>query len=406
MGTSTTGATHAANVGNARQDYHQRWRWCWSALWRLRLMLVFLKRLLVILDSILGGPWTRAFEGRSLTCNVFHRSCNNDPPFQCGVPRCASWCWSSGQFSHKKCTPTPFHQPFPSTCQFQFREHQIRLEMWPPTLCCWVLNFDNLVSQIICHLDRVVCSTDFFNFGIEHLLVFCCLEYLGSAAVLFISCPSTFSPVWVWDWVWVKPLSCKSSASARNSLRLSCSMLTSPRYKKSTIDVSCELFTPRKKTTGFSIKFCSNNALNMRLPDIRIIRCALIWEPSPQARVTSEKSLSLRNWAKEVVTFSTKSSISSKSSLSQVGACFVWIRQMSYSDKHRKNCECCPRHSLFKSHTVIVYYVVLNCQQSNQCLKCQVSGHRIFRKSEFFQKSDNFPKIWFFLKNLKKIPKI
>ena len=60
--------------------------------------------------------------------------------------------------------------------------------------------------------------------------------------------------------------------------------------------------------------------------------------------------------------------------------------------KHRKNCECCPRHSLFKSHKVIVYYVVLNCQQSNQCLKCQVSGHKIFRKSEFFQKTDNFPK--------------
>ena len=33
-------------------------------------MLVFLKRLLVILDSILGGPWTHAFEGRSLTCKA------------------------------------------------------------------------------------------------------------------------------------------------------------------------------------------------------------------------------------------------------------------------------------------------------------------------------------------------
>ena len=48
--------------------------------------------------------------------------------------------------------------------------------------------------------------------------------------------------------------------------------------------------------------------------------------------------------------------------------------------KHHKNCECCPRHSLFKGHKVIVEstinnvdIVVLNCQQCNQCLKCQVT---------------------------------
>ena len=28
--------------------------------------------------------------------------------------------------------------------------------------------------------------------------------------------------------------------------------------------------------------------------------------------------------------------------------------------KHRKNCECCPCHSLFKGHKVIVNIVVLN----------------------------------------------
>ena len=45
-------------------------------------------------------------------------------------------------------------------------------------------------------------------------------------------------------------------------------------------------------------------------------------------------------------------------------------------EKHRKNCECCPHHSLFKSHNVNVNIVVLNCQKCNQCLKCQVSGHK------------------------------
>ena len=41
-----------------------------------------------------------------------------------------------------------------------------------------------------------------------------------------------------------------------------------------------------------------------------------------------------------------------------------------------RNCECCPRHSLFKGHNVNVNIVVLNCQKCNQCLKCQVSGHK------------------------------
>ena len=48
--------------------------------------------------------------------------------------------------------------------------------------------------------------------------------------------------------------------------------------------------------------------------------------------------------------------------------------------KHRKNCEFCPRPSLFKGHNVNVSIVVLNCQKCNQCLKCQVSGHKNFQK--------------------------
>ena len=48
--------------------------------------------------------------------------------------------------------------------------------------------------------------------------------------------------------------------------------------------------------------------------------------------------------------------------------------------KHRKNCECCHHHSLFKGHNVIVHIVVLNCQKCNQCLKCHVSGHKNFQK--------------------------
>ena len=48
--------------------------------------------------------------------------------------------------------------------------------------------------------------------------------------------------------------------------------------------------------------------------------------------------------------------------------------------KHRKNCECCHHHSVFKGHKVIVHIVVLNCQKCNQCLKRQVSGHNNFQK--------------------------
>ena len=76
--------------------------------------------------------------------------------------------------------------------------------------------------------------------------------------------------------------------------------------------------------------------------------------------------------------------------------------------KHRKNCECCHHHSVFKGHNVIVHIVVLNCQKCNQCLKCQVSGHKNFQKIwklsknlKTFQKSENFSKIWKLLRNLK-----
>ena len=44
--------------------------------------------------------------------------------------------------------------------------------------------------------------------------------------------------------------------------------------------------------------------------------------------------------------------------------------------KQCKNCECCHNHSLFKGHNVNVNIVILNCQKCNQCLKCQVSGHK------------------------------
>ena len=70
--------------------------------------------------------------------------------------------------------------------------------------------------------------------------------------------------------------------------------------------------------------------------------------------------------------------------------------------KHRKNCECCPRHSLFKGHNVIVNIVVLNCQKCNQCLKCQVSGHEsqgLLFKGVLLM-SLSFPKIWNFSNNL------
>ena len=57
--------------------------------------------------------------------------------------------------------------------------------------------------------------------------------------------------------------------------------------------------------------------------------------------------------------------------------------------KHCKNCECCPCHSLFKGHKVIVNNVVVTCQQCNQCFKCQVSGHKIAKNLKIFQKSLN-----------------
>ena len=74
--------------------------------------------------------------------------------------------------------------------------------------------------------------------------------------------------------------------------------------------------------------------------------------------------------------------------------------------KHRKNCECCPRHSLFKGHNVIVNIVVLNCQKCNQCHKCQVSGHKFLgllwncsENLKFFQSSETFLKIRFVFEN-------
>ena len=48
----------------------------------------------------------------------------------------------------------------------------------------------------------------------------------------------------------------------------------------------------------------------------------------------------------------------------------------TYAIKHRKNCECCHHYSLINGHNVIVDIVFLNCQKCNQCLKCQVSGHK------------------------------
>ena len=52
------------------------------------------------------------------------------------------------------------------------------------------------------------------------------------------------------------------------------------------------------------------------------------------------------------------------------------MKVIAINCKHRKNCECCPRHSLFKGHNVIVDIVVLNCQKCIQCHKCQVSCHK------------------------------
>ena len=36
---------------------------------------------------------------------------------------------------------------------------------------------------------------------------------------------------------------------------------------------------------------------------------------------------------------------------------------VTFISKHRKNCECCHHHSLFKGHNVTVNIVVLNCQK-------------------------------------------
>ena len=80
--------------------------------------------------------------------------------------------------------------------------------------------------------------------------------------------------------------------------------------------------------------------------------------------------------------------------------------------KHRKNCECCHHHSLFKGHNVIVHIVVLNCQKCNQCLKCHVSGHKKFQKLwklpknlKIFCKSENIQKLSKLSKKLSKIVK-
>ena len=78
--------------------------------------------------------------------------------------------------------------------------------------------------------------------------------------------------------------------------------------------------------------------------------------------------------------------------------------------KHRKNFKGCSHHSLFKGHKEIVNIVILNFEQCNQCLKCQVSGHMIFKKSEKnsknlknLRKSEKFLKIWKISENLLKI---
>ena len=75
--------------------------------------------------------------------------------------------------------------------------------------------------------------------------------------------------------------------------------------------------------------------------------------------------------------------------------------------KHRKNCECCHHHSLFKGHNVIVHIVVLNCQKCNQCLKCHVSGHKNFQKlSKIFRNCQKLSKIVKYWQQLSKIVKI
>ena len=49
----------------------------------------------------------------------------------------------------------------------------------------------------------------------------------------------------------------------------------------------------------------------------------------------------------------------------------VMIPKRSLLHLEFKTLQCCPRHSLFQGHKVIVNMV--NCQKCNQCLKCQVS---------------------------------
>ena len=44
----------------------------------------------------------------------------------------------------------------------------------------------------------------------------------------------------------------------------------------------------------------------------------------------------------------------------------IFRKSFVHNTKHCKNWECCPRHSLFKGHNVIVNIVVLNCQKQNQ----------------------------------------
>ena len=46
--------------------------------------------------------------------------------------------------------------------------------------------------------------------------------------------------------------------------------------------------------------------------------------------------------------------------------------------KKNMNWECCHCHSLFKGHKAIVDNVVLNWQQCNQCLKCQVVDENFY----------------------------
>ena len=86
---------------------------------------------------------------------------------------------------------------------------------------------------------------------------------------------------------------------------------------------------------------------------------------------------------------------------------YIYIRNSCGVYKHRKNCECCPRHSLFKGHNVIVNIVVLNCQKCNQCLKCHVSVHKNFQKLRKLPKNiKKLSKLSKIVKNCQKLSKI